>query len=62
MARTRSTEAWQQLFTEYEACHESARDFCARHGVRLVYFYRRSQELRGRSASRLGGMTIPLVS
>ena len=55
MAVVRSTEAWQQLFVEYDASDESARDFCARHGVRLVYFYRRSQELRGRSARRLSG-------
>ena len=54
MAVVRSTEAWQQLFAEYEASNERAQDFCARHGVRLTYFYRRSQELRGRSASRLG--------
>lgn len=54
MARARSTEEWQQLFAEYEASHERAQDFCARHGVRLTYFYRRSQELRGRSASPLG--------
>ena len=54
MAKTRSNEAWQQLFAEYEAGQESARDFCVRHGLRLVYFYRRSLELRGRSASRRG--------
>ena len=52
MAKIRSSEAWQELFAEYEAGQESARDFCARHGLRLVYFYRRSLELRGHSASR----------
>ena len=54
MAKIRSNEAWQELFAEYEAGQERARDFCARHGLRLVYFYRRSLELRGRSASRRG--------
>ena len=54
MAKIRSNEAWQELFAEYEAGQESARDFCARHGLRLVYFYRRSLELRGCSASRRG--------
>lgn len=54
MAKIRSNEAWQELFAEYEASAESARDFCARHGLRLTYFYRRSLELRGRSASRRG--------
>ena len=54
MAKTRSNEAWLELFAEYEASAESARDFCARHGLRLTYFYRRSLELRGRSASRRG--------
>ena len=54
MAKIRSNEAWQELFAEYEAGQESARDFCARHGLRLVYFYRRSLELRGHSASRRG--------
>ena len=52
MIKIRSNEAWQGLFAEYEASSESARDFCARHGLRLVYFYRRSWELRGRSARR----------
>ena len=52
MVKYRSNEAWQELFAEYEASPESARDFCARHGLRLVYFYRRSWELRGRSARR----------
>ncbi|UEO00454.1 hypothetical protein A9R16_003370 [Acidiferrobacter thiooxydans] len=61
MAKTRSNEAWQQLFAEYEAGQESARDFCARHGLRLVYFYRRSLELRGRSASRRGREGKPVV-
>ena len=54
MAKIRSNEAWQEIFAEYEASAESARDFCARHGLRLTYFYRRSLELRGRSASRRG--------
>ena len=54
MAKIRSHEAWQALFAEYEAGQESARDFCVRHGLRLPYFYRRSLELRGRSASRRG--------
>ena len=54
MAKIRSHEAWQELFAEYEASTESARDFCARRGLRLTYFYRRSLELRGRSASRRG--------
>ena len=54
MAKIRNHEAWQALFAEYEAGQESARDFCVRHGLRLVYFYRRSLELRGRSASRRG--------
>ena len=54
MAKIRSNEAWQELFAEYEASAEGARDFCARHGLRLTYFYRRSLELRGRSASRRG--------
>ena len=54
MIKIRSNEAWLTLFTEYEASQESARDFCARHGLRLAYFYRRSWELRGRSASRQG--------
>ena len=54
MAKIRSHEAWRELFAEYEASAESARDFCARHGLRLTYFYRRSLELRGRSASRRG--------
>ena len=54
MAKIRSNEAWLDLFGEYEASPESARDFCARHGLRLTYFYRRSLELRGRSASRRG--------
>lgn len=52
MATARSAEEWQQLFADYEASAESAPDFCARHGLRLVYFYRRSWELRRRSASR----------
>ncbi|MHB1671987.1 MAG: IS66 family insertion sequence element accessory protein TnpA, partial [Acidiferrobacter sp.] len=54
MAKIRSHEDWRALFAEYEASPESARDFCARHGLRLTYFYRRSLELRGRSASRRG--------
>ena len=54
MAKIRSHEAWQALFAEYEAGQESAHDFCVRHGLRLVYFYRRSLELRGHSASRRG--------
>ena len=54
MAKIRSNEAWRELFAEYEASAESARDFCARHGLRLTYFYRRSLELRGHSASRRG--------
>ena len=54
MAKIRSNEAWQEIFAEYEASAESARDFCARHGLRLTYFYRRSLELCGRSASRRG--------
>ena len=61
MAKIRSNEAWQELFAEYEASHESARDFCARHGLRLVYFYRRSLELRGRSASRKGREGKPVA-
>lgn len=52
MAKIRSHEAWQALFAEYEAGQESARDFCVRHGLRLPYFYRRSLELCGHSASR----------
>ena len=52
MAKIRSHEAWQALFAEYEAGQESARDFCVRHGLRLQYFYRRSLELCGHSASR----------
>ena len=54
MAKIRSHEAWQALFAEYEAGQESAHDFCVRHGLRLQYFYRRSLELRGHSASRRG--------
>ena len=54
MAKIRSHEAWQALFAEYEAGQESARDFCVRHGLRLQYFYRRSLELCGHSASRRG--------
>ena len=54
MIKIRSNEAWLTLFAEYEASQESARDFCARHGLRLAYFYRRSLELCGRSASRRG--------
>ena len=59
MAKIRNHEAWQALFAEYEASAESARDFCARHGLQLAYFYRRSLELRGRSASRRGQDTQP---
>ncbi|MHB1672064.1 MAG: IS66 family insertion sequence element accessory protein TnpA [Acidiferrobacter sp.] len=61
MAKIRSHEAWQELFAEYEAGQESARDFCARHGLRLTYFYRRSLELRGRSASRRGREGKPVA-
>ncbi|MHB1512315.1 IS66 family insertion sequence element accessory protein TnpA [Acidiferrobacter sp.] len=60
VAKIRSHEAWQELFAEYEISSESARDFCARHGLRLTYFYRRSWELRGRSASRRGQNTQPI--
>ncbi|WP_298138436.1 hypothetical protein [Acidiferrobacter sp.] len=60
MAKIRSDKDWLDLFAEYEAGHESARDFCARHGLRLTYFYRRSLELRGRSASRRGQEGQPL--
>ena len=59
MAKIRSHEAWQALFAEYEAGQESAHDFCVRHGLRLQSFYRRSLELRGRSASRRGQDTQP---
>ena len=59
MAKIRSHEAWQELFAEYEGSQESARDFCTRHGLRLTYFYRRSLELRGHSASRRGQDTQP---
>ncbi len=62
MAKIRSNEAWLELFAEYEASAESAHDFCARHGLRLTYFYRRSLELRGRSASRRGQDTQPIAS
>ncbi len=61
MAKIRSDKDWLDLFAEYEAGHESARDFCARHGLRLTYFYRRSLELRGRSASRRGSEGGPLA-
>ena len=61
MAKIRNNEAWQELFAEYEAGQESAREFCARHGLRLVYFYRRSLELRGRSASRRGREGKPVA-
>ena len=54
MVKIRSHEAWQALFAEYEAGQESAHDFCVRHGLRLQYFYQRSLELRGHSASRRG--------
>jgi len=61
VAKIRSHEVWQELFAEYEVSPESARDFCARHGLRLTYFYRRSLELRGRSASRRGREVKPVA-
>ena len=61
MTKIRSNEAWQEFFAEYEASPESARDFCARHGLQLSYFYRRSRELRGCSAGRKGREGKPVA-
>ena len=61
MAKIRSSEAWQELFAEYEAVQESAQDFCARRGLRLVCFYRRRLVLRGHSASRRGRKGKPVA-
>lgn len=48
----RSNEEWQKLFAELAESGETPAAFCARHKIRLAYFYTRRRELTGQLFSR----------
>ena len=50
--RETSREYWAQLIAEREACGESVRAFCGRHGVKENSFYRWQRRLRKDHAVR----------
>ena len=66
MAAARSQEEWHRLFSEQAESGEAPAAFCARHGIRLVYFYTRRRELTGQQARSMPTASpsafVPLVT